>query len=92
MFFFVCFFFLGGGCCCCFFTPFLQRELVALLKLFSCCRVGISVMWLFLAVSWVGLLSMFVVFTDNTHLFIVKIWNYVTENNVTILFKSSRAK
>ena len=77
--------------CLCFFLLFTIERAGCLLL--PCCRVYISVLCIFLAVPWVGLLTVFVVFTDNAHLFVVKIWNYVTENNVTIiLFKNSRAQ
>ena len=42
-----------------------KRELVALLDLSSWCLV--IVVWLFLAVSWVRLQVVIVVFPDNTH-------------------------
>ena len=35
----------------------------------SWCFVAVSVLWLFLAVSWVGLQCVIVVFPDLTHLF-----------------------
>ena len=43
-----------------------ERKLVALLSLFSCCFL--VVVWLFLAVSWVCLLFVIVLFPDHTHL------------------------
>ena len=43
-----------------------KRELVALLKLSSWCLV--IVVWLFLAVPWVCLQFVIVVFPDHTHL------------------------
>ena len=43
-----------------------KRELVALLGLSSCCLV--VVVWLFLAVPWVCLQFVIVVFPDHTHL------------------------
>ena len=43
-----------------------KRELVALLSLSSCCLV--IVVWLFLAVQWVCLQFVMVVFPDHTHL------------------------
>ena len=43
-----------------------KRELVALLALFSWCIVG--VVWAFLAVPWVCLQFVIVVFPDHTHL------------------------
>ena len=42
-----------------------KRELVALLSLSSCCRV--IVVWLFLAVPWVCLQFVFVVFPEHTN-------------------------
>ena len=44
-----------------------KRELVALLGLFSWCLV--IVVWLFLAVPWVCLQFVIVVFPDHTHYF-----------------------
>ena len=44
-----------------------KRELVALLSLSSCCLV--MAVWLFLAVPWVGLLFVIVVFSNHTHYF-----------------------
>ena len=43
-----------------------KRELVALLGLSSWCSVG--VVWLFLAVPWVCLQFVIVIFPDHTHL------------------------
>ena len=43
-----------------------KRNLVALLSLSSCCLL--VVMWLFLAVPWVCLQFVSVVFPDHTHL------------------------
>ena len=44
-----------------------RRELVALLSMSSLCLV--IVVWLFLAVSWVCLQFVIVVFPDHTHFF-----------------------
>ena len=46
-----------------------KRELVALLLLCSCCHVTVSVMWLFFAVPWDGLWSVFVAFASHNYLF-----------------------
>ena len=43
-----------------------NRELVALLSLYSCCLV--IVVWLFLVVPWICLQFVSVVFPDHTHL------------------------
>ena len=43
-----------------------KRELVAFLNVYSCCLV--MVVWLFLAVAWVCLQFVIVVFPDDTHL------------------------
>ena len=59
-----------------------ERELVALLSLSSWCLV--MVVWLFLAVSWVCLRFVIVVFPDHTHY----IWCKVTLNFTIIVFKS----
>ena len=48
-----------------------KRELVALLSLSSWCLV--IVVWLFLAVPWVCLQFVIVVFPDHTHLLFLKI-------------------
>ena len=45
----------------------LKRELVALLSLSSWCLV--MVVWLFLAVPWVCLWFVIVIFSDHTHYF-----------------------
>ena len=44
-----------------------KRELVVLLSMSSWCLV--IVVWLFLAVPWVGLQFVIVVFSDHTHYF-----------------------
>ena len=46
-----------------------NRELVALLCLSSWCLVTVIVLWLLLAVPWVGLQCLIVVFSDHNHLF-----------------------
>ena len=45
-----------------------KRKLVALLLLSHRCIVNINVLWLFLAVPWVGLQCVIVVIPDHTHL------------------------
>ena len=45
-----------------------KRELVALLLLSFGYLVTVNVLWLFLAVPWVGLQCVIVVFPDHTHL------------------------
>ena len=45
-----------------------KRKLDALLLLFFGCLVTVKVLWLFLAVPWVGLQFVFVVFPDHAHL------------------------
>ena len=45
-----------------------KRKLVALLLLSYRCVVTINVLWLFLAVPWVGLQYVIVVFPDHNHL------------------------
>ena len=47
-----------------------KRELIALLNLFSWCLVMVE--WLFLAVPWGCLLFVIVVFSDHTHLLLLK--------------------
>ena len=45
-----------------------KRKLIALLLLSYRCIVTINGLWLFLAVPWVGLQYVIVVFPDHTHL------------------------
>ena len=45
-----------------------KRKLIALLLLSYICIGTINVLWLFLAVLWVGLQCEIVVFSDHTHL------------------------
>ena len=45
-----------------------KRQLVALLLLSFGCLVTVNVLWLFLAVPWVGLQFVIVVLPDHTHL------------------------
>ena len=45
-----------------------KRELVALLQLYSCCRVTAFVLWHSLVVPWVGLWSVIVASPGHTHL------------------------
>ena len=54
-----------------------KRGLVALLSLPSLCLV--IVLWLFLAVSWVCLLFVIVVFPDHTHLLFIFTLHIMTE-------------
>ena len=56
-----------------------KRELVSLLLLPFWCLMTVSVLWLFLLVSWVGLQSVIVVFPDHTHLF------FLTKGNTVLL-------
>ena len=49
-----------------------KRKLVALLLLSCRCIVTSYVLWLFLAVPWVGLQYVIVVFPDHTHLLFQK--------------------
>ena len=51
-----------------------KRELVALLSLSSWCNV--MVVWLFLAVPWVCLWFVIVVFPDDTHLLFLRLLLY----------------
>ena len=48
-----------------------KRKLVALLLVSYRCIATINVLWLFLAVPWVGLQCVIVVFSDHTHLLII---------------------
>ena len=45
-----------------------KRELVALLLLSYGCLVAVGVLWLFLAVPWVGLRCVILVFPEHTYL------------------------
>ena len=44
-----------------------KRELVALLLLYFVCLVTVNVMWLVLAVLWVGLQRLIILFPDHIH-------------------------
>ena len=44
-----------------------KRKLVALLLLSYRCIVTINVLWLFLAMTWVGMQCVIVAFPDHTH-------------------------
>ena len=59
-----------------------ERELVALLSLSSWCIV--MVVWLFLAVPWVCLRSVIVVFPDDTHLLFLRLLLYGDDSMVHI--------
>ena len=48
-----------------------KRKLAALLLFSYRCIVTINVLWLFLAMPWVGLQCVIVVFPDQTHLFLL---------------------
>ena len=48
-----------------------KRKLFALLLVSYTCIVAFNVLWLFLAVPWVGLRCVIVVFPDHTHLLFV---------------------
>ena len=52
-----------------------KRELVALLLLPYRCHVTVNVLWPFLAVPWVGLKCVIVVFPDHTHLLFHSVYN-----------------
>ena len=45
-----------------------KRKLVALILLFYRCIVTINVLWLFLAVPWVGIQCLIVIFSNHTHI------------------------
>ena len=47
------------------------RELLALLLLYSRCLDTVNVLWLFLAVLWVGLRSVILIFPYHTHFLIL---------------------
>ena len=59
-----------------------KRELVALLCLSSWCLV--IVVWLFLAVPWVGLQFVIVVFPDHTHYFCCKMQQNDAQRNTNL--------
>ena len=57
---------------CCFVSSFynhLQEEESASLLLFNGRLDTVNILWRFLMVPWVGLLSVMVVFSDHTHFF-----------------------
>ena len=61
-----------------------KRELVALLALSYWCIVTVSILWLFLTVSWVSLQHVIMVFSaDPTHLPFVQ---YVKRDSLSLAF------
>ena len=62
-----------------------KRELVSLLSLSAWCLV--VVVWLFLAVPWVSLQFVIVVFPDHTHLLFQKIYIYMISFAFTLLHR-----
>ena len=67
------------------FTIVLKRKryLVALLLLSYGCLVTVNVLWLFLAVPWVGLRCVIVVFPDHTNCFF-KTGNCLRQRNICL--------
>ena len=61
-----------------------MRELVALLSLSSWCLV--IVVWLFLAVPWVCLQFVIMVFPDHTHLLFLKVTYPIPHSQLLYLF------
>ena len=61
-----------------------KRELVALLSLSSCCLM--IVVWLFLAILWVRLQFVIVVFLDHTHYFML-FWSKLTFQSAGVTLK-----
>ena len=59
-----------------------KRELVALLSLSSLCLV--MVVWLFLAVPWVCLRFVIVVFPDHAHLLFLNLSSIYTPSTITV--------
>ena len=57
-----------------------ERELVALLSLSCKCVVAIGLLWLLLAVPWVGLRCVFVVFPGHTVLLICFLVKCLTQH------------
>ena len=49
-----------------------KRAPVALLSLSSWCLVTVGVLWFFLAMPWVGLRCVIVVYPDRTHLLFLR--------------------
>ena len=64
-----------------------KRELVALFSLSSWCLV--IVVWLFLAVAWVCLQFVIVVFPDHTHLLFLKYLKSVRQCIIVFFLKKS---
>ena len=62
-----------------------KRKLVALLLLSYGCVVAANVLWLLLAVPWVGLQCVIVVFSDHTYLFYGK-GHWFTKGSIVMLF------
>ena len=51
-----------------------KKGLVALLCLSTWCIVIVIVLWLFLAVQWVGMQCVIVVFPNHTHLLFLRVY------------------
>ena len=66
-----------------------KRKLVALLLLPYRWLVIVNVLWFFLAVSWVGLRCVIVVFPDHTHLLIILIVHYSNKFAMHNIFSST---
>ena len=70
-----------------------KRKLGALLLLSYRCVVTINVMWLFLAVLWVGLQCVIVVFPDHTHILLFlqrTISSYMYVGRTMILIRTKK--
>ena len=64
------------------YGAFCGSTLLYLRLLFYRCIVTVNVLWLFLMVSWVGLLCMIVVFPDHNHLLFGVFFCVLTEAQV----------
>ena len=64
-----------------------KRKLVALLLSSYRCIVTVNVLWLFLAVTWVGLQYVIVIFPDHTHYLFVLVqpWKTRPDKNERVL-------
>ena len=68
-----------------------KRKLVALLLLPYRCFVAVDVLWLFLAVPWVGLQCVIVAFPDHTHFLIRQLLQELPDLGLLCFQKCYRA-
>ena len=61
-----------------------KRELIALLLLSLECLVTVNVLWLFLAVPWVSLQYVIVIFPNHTHLLLYELSNVILKQTSNV--------